>query len=35
MTYVLQGKRVYVAGHHGMVGSALMRRLERQECDCL
>jgi GDP-L-fucose synthase len=30
--YSLQGKRVYVAGHRGMVGSALMRRLEREEC---
>lgn len=30
MTYALAGKRVYVAGHRGMVGSALMRRLERE-----
>lgn len=27
--YPLQGKRVWVAGHRGMVGSALVRRLER------
>ena len=25
--YDLRGKRVYVAGHKGMVGSALLRRL--------
>jgi GDP-L-fucose synthase len=28
----LQGKRVFVAGHRGLVGSALMRRLERENC---
>jgi GDP-L-fucose synthase len=30
MVYTLRGKRVWVAGHRGMVGSALIRRL-RQE----
>ena len=25
--YSLKGKRVWVAGHNGMVGSALLRRL--------
>jgi GDP-L-fucose synthase len=30
MTYSLSGKRIYVAGHKGMVGSALLRRLERE-----
>ena len=30
--YSLKGKRVWVAGHSGMVGSALMRRLAREEC---
>ena len=30
MAYTLQGKRVWVAGHRGMVGSALVRRLERE-----
>lgn len=30
MSYNLAGKRVYVAGHRGMVGSALVRRLERE-----
>lgn len=28
--YPLAGKRVWVAGHRGMVGSALVRRLERE-----
>ncbi|WP_457941344.1 GDP-L-fucose synthase [Mesorhizobium sp. 10J20-29] len=31
----LTGKRVFVAGHRGMVGSALMRRLMREDVDCL
>jgi GDP-L-fucose synthase len=30
--YPLSGKRVWVAGHRGMVGSALLRRLERENC---
>lgn len=30
--YPLAGKRVWVAGHRGMVGSALARRLEREDC---
>lgn len=33
--YDLKGKRVWVAGHRGMVGSALVRRLEREGCDIL
>ncbi|MCE7875106.1 GDP-L-fucose synthase [bacterium CPR1] len=28
----MAGKRVYVAGHRGLVGSALVRRLERENC---
>jgi GDP-L-fucose synthase len=28
--YRLEGKRVWVAGHRGMVGSAILRRLERE-----
>ena len=28
----LRGKRVWVAGHRGMVGSALVRRLAHEEC---
>jgi GDP-L-fucose synthase len=31
----LKGKRVWVAGHGGMVGSALVRRLERENCTLL
>ena len=33
--YSLKGKRVWVAGHHGMVGSALLRRLARVDCTLL
>lgn len=31
--YNLQGKRVWVAGHRGMVGSAIVRRLEAEHCE--
>ncbi|MBN9026626.1 GDP-L-fucose synthase family protein [Kaistia sp. MMO-174] len=31
----LTGKRIWVAGHRGMVGSALVRRLRREPCDVL
>ncbi|TKD51879.1 GDP-L-fucose synthase [Sphingomonas baiyangensis] len=31
--YDLAGKRVYVAGHRGMVGSAIVRRLAREDCE--
>jgi GDP-L-fucose synthase len=31
----LKGRRIYVAGHHGMVGSALMRRLRAVDCEIL
>jgi GDP-L-fucose synthase len=30
--YDLAGKRVFVAGHRGMVGSAIVRRLARENC---
>lgn len=30
--YDLAGKRVFVAGHNGMVGSAIVRRLAREAC---
>ncbi len=33
--YSLEGKRVYVAGHRGMVGSAIVRRLASEDCDIL
>jgi GDP-L-fucose synthase len=31
----LSGKRVFVAGHRGMVGSAIVRRLEGENCEIL
>jgi GDP-L-fucose synthase len=31
----LSGRRVWVAGHRGMVGQALVRRLEREGCEVL
>ncbi|MDC0886609.1 GDP-L-fucose synthase [Altererythrobacter sp.] len=31
----ISGKRIYVAGHRGMVGSALVRRLQREDCHVL
>jgi GDP-L-fucose synthase len=33
--YPLTGKRVWVAGHRGMVGSAIVRRLESENCEIL
>lgn len=33
--YGLAGKRVFVAGHRGMVGSAIARRLRHEPCDLL
>ncbi len=30
--YALAGKRVFVAGHRGMVGSAIVRRLAAEDC---
>ncbi|MGB6921971.1 MAG: GDP-L-fucose synthase [Methyloceanibacter sp.] len=33
--YSLKGKRVWVAGHRGMVGSALLRRLAQEDCTVL
>ena len=35
MTYALEGKRIFVAGHRGMVGSAVLRRLLREDCELL
>jgi GDP-L-fucose synthase len=32
MNFDLHGKRVFVAGHRGMVGSALVRRLASENC---
>jgi len=33
--FPLQGKRVWVAGHKGMVGSAIVRRLRQLDCEIL
>lgn len=35
MSYELAGKRIWVAGHRGMVGSALVRRLEDENCEVI
>lgn len=35
IVYPLAGKRVWVAGHRGMVGGALMRRLAPERCELL
>ncbi len=33
--YDLKGKKVWVAGHRGMVGSAIVRRLASEDCEVL
>ena len=33
IVFPLAGKRVWVAGHRGMVGSAIVRRLAREDCE--
>ena len=33
--FELAGKRVYVAGHNGMVGSAIVRRLKVMPCEVI
>ncbi len=35
MAFDIPGKRIFVAGHRGMVGSAIVRRLQGQGCDIL
>src|SRR5262249_51434616 len=35
LLFDLSGKRVYVAGHAGMAGSAIARRLARENCEIL
>ena len=35
MTFEIRGKRIFVAGHRGMVGSALVRRLAPEGCEIL
>src|SRR5689334_2596549 len=34
-SFPLKGKRVWVAGHRGMAGSAIARRLAREECEII
>ena len=34
-SYSLNNKRIWVAGHRGMVGGALVRRLESEQCEIL
>lgn len=33
--FALKGRRVWVAGHRGMVGSAIVRRLQSEDCEIL
>jgi GDP-L-fucose synthase len=33
LVYPLKGRRIWIAGHRGMVGSALKRRLAREDCE--
>lgn len=35
MAWNISGKRVWVAGHRGMVGGAVVRRLETEDCEVL
>lgn len=35
LPYSLKGKRVFVAGHRGMVGSAIVRRLAQEDVEVL
>ena len=35
MSYALSGKRVWIAGHKGMVGAGLVRQLEKENCTVL
>jgi GDP-L-fucose synthase len=35
VVFPLAGKRIWVAGHRGMVGSALVRRLASEDCEVL
>src|SRR6187551_584507 len=35
LIFGLRGKRVYVAGHRGLLGSAIVRRLASEDCEIL
>ena len=34
-TYNISHKKVWIAGHNGMVGRAIKRRLEKESCEIL
>jgi GDP-L-fucose synthase len=33
LPFRIEGRRIWIAGHRGMVGSALMRRLASEDCE--
>lgn len=35
MNFPIQGKRIFVAGHRGMVGAAVVRRLSTEDCEII
>ena len=35
MAYTLSGKKIWVAGHGGMVGSSVCRQLEKEDCNII
>jgi GDP-L-fucose synthase len=35
LSFSLKGKRVWVAGHRGMAGNAIVRRLKKEDCEIL
>jgi GDP-L-fucose synthase len=35
LPFRIEGRRIWIAGHRGMVGSALVRRLAREDCELL
>ena len=35
MAFSIEGKRIWVAGHRGMVGGAVCRRLEQESCEII
>ncbi|MDB4178771.1 GDP-L-fucose synthase [Amylibacter sp.] len=35
MEYTLSGKKIWVAGHRGMVGSSVCRQLEKEDCNII
>jgi GDP-L-fucose synthase len=35
MAYTLSGKKIWIAGHRGMVGSSICRQLEKEDCNII